>query len=341
MSRSVVKLIQDNLFSGDSLTTAGIDFICRYYEKKYPDRGRIFHVEYFDDISSANAGSEDFCKSFTEILRANPACGAFKIVVSSCCDKEKKTLAHSCPVVIAGGKIILPIGGNSSFFADVAQKIDLQIVKPRYDKSYGSFQADNTSCSMIAIALLKDLTEQDLALMAKFESGFEPLAKSLKYAQSPDFLDHFPEQKAKNIKPYGKVPTTLEEYFCKNYVSNFGLGDDSFGFATDDCAAMNPFEDIDLKDDPFDLETDDYAAIDPSYDIDLEGNSAALGDYTIALFQSTKISTKAQFFMSKMKKTILEGDEDEELKEFFEKCLEGKNKKAVKLVDLSATGRSK
>lgn len=109
----------------------------------------------------------------------------------------------------------------------VAQSLGLEFVRQKplqhetlpdeeaRKKQKTSMQSDRKNCNGIAVGILKDLTQVDMARITEFENGFVPLPKMLKYAQSESFiLKNYPELAQQPISE--EKPITLMEYIKKN-----------------------------------------------------------------------------------------------------------------------------
>ena len=104
---------------------------------------------------------------------------------------------------------------NNELHHDLAQALGLPLIKPRQTNE--SFQADNTSCHMMAIGILKDLDSEDVRSVCEFDNNYITLPKSLKYCQSREYLAEVLDEKTEN-EPVKKDGRTAYQYLIDNRI---------------------------------------------------------------------------------------------------------------------------
>ena len=227
----------------DQFTKEGLDTLVAYYNEKYPKRGRIAHVtapvNIGMDLTETDKEKEE--RMIQEVASAaTPALQGLressplplKFVLTF---YQKRTTAgellaneqHSNPLLLTDKKLILlrdesePIG--IKYLQEISRRLGVNLIqqividptqpkKPREQRT--SIQGDHKNCNGIAVGILKDLDQSDLAKVSQFEDGYLPLAKMLKYSQSEShIIKNFPTLANEPVKKDG---TTLLDYISQN-----------------------------------------------------------------------------------------------------------------------------
>lgn len=225
----VIRKKRSPFFIGDDFTASGLQTATEYYNQKYPERGAINLLLMPDGYSV-----DELALKIKELRKNNPEGNPIKVIITSSnrvsSDEEDIQYPyHSQPAIITRDKIISMrdeyYENTPTISKILANKLGLELVecKPedKEDRKYypPSFQADYRSCHFIALGILKDLTLEDLEIVSTFESGYKPLAKSLKYSQSGRFIDEMLNEETARVA-VKKDGSNVKEYFRKHTIKD-------------------------------------------------------------------------------------------------------------------------
>lgn len=215
------------------LTTRGIEAMAQYYSEKYSEREPISGITAFA-VRDLEEGPEDIVEAdqikFDRVVSETAANAISQITRSKTPQKIMLTVGvkntpestevdpasmHAMPLVLTSDKLISLRDEKEDYhqliLQQIAEALGVGLVKPR--ETATSIQGDHSSCMGIAAGILKDLNNNDLAQVAKFQDGYEPLAKMLKYSQSLSHIRNFPAIQDEPVKESGQ---SLIDYVREN-----------------------------------------------------------------------------------------------------------------------------
>lgn len=226
MSRAAQKPLSISLGSDLILTDTSMDVFIEYYNEKYPARPKINHVKVNIKSLSVSEVSDGF---MSEIKMLHKSAEPLKMVFALYQDNGVcELLYHATPIIITDRKLIF-LRDEKDFavcelLQKVAQGLGLEIVEQveteiglDIEEDNSSFQYDRVSCGAIAVGILKDIDNEDIAKISDFDTCYTPLPKMLKYSQSTSYLRRFSEELLK--MPVKESGESLGEYVVRNKVA--------------------------------------------------------------------------------------------------------------------------
>jgi len=205
-----------------------LEILIEYYNQKYEERGNIHHVFFNLD------GDGSDLKNKLDKISNDSDCNPIKLIITSI--KEDK-ISHSEPFCLSKNKLISLRDSTrfSEFFQKNSSDLKIPFITPKIVKGK-SYQGDAESCHFIAIAILKDLTKEDLKRLSSVEDGYIPSAKMFKYSQSISYIEGFNKEMLKS-----KIKES-EPQDLGSYISTYKNGSDDGSIIKD--KYENKFEKI-------------------------------------------------------------------------------------------------
>ena len=174
---------------GRDVLKKNFHYLVEYYNQKYPDRGKIYHL----DLSLIPKSYHEPLTTLIDKIEADKIEDGSKLVLNI-------SGSHSDPCVlfISEGtsedkkyKLVL-LRDSNSFYERMSHK-RVEIVYPKVIENK-SYQGDSSSCHYIALTILKDLTKEDIESLRGAKDGFLLSAKNLKYSQSITYAAEMDEK---------------------------------------------------------------------------------------------------------------------------------------------------
>ena len=190
-----------------------LEIAAEYYNQKYPERGEI-HVCFLQGASCESDYHEQI-NSIASRITQYPA----KIIITT--RPYSQTLEHSHPCILTKDKLISLRQDNrdDSHRYNIANKLGVTLINPKSSES-DYFQEDYTSCHFIALAILKDLTREDISELSDYNNEYLPMAKMMKYCQSPKVVQKVLSDEGKEtaVKKDGR---TVKDYITQRFDTIF------------------------------------------------------------------------------------------------------------------------
>lgn len=194
-------------FARDFIDLKELKILIEYYNQKYQDRGQIFHV-----VFNSNGDGSDLIESVKKISDTQKNAPT-KLIITS---MSEGTITHSEPFCLSENKLIALRDSNrfSEFFKNHSLNSKIPFIAPKIIEKK-SYQGDAESCHFIAMAILKDLTKEELEKLSVAENGYVPSPKMFKYSQSLFYVEGFGDQNILQSNIKESKPQNLESYISK------------------------------------------------------------------------------------------------------------------------------
>lgn len=205
-------------------TRAGLELLTEYYNEKYFDRPKTLLL--IANYNEVDIEGNEVCFQAVKQIRSLNLETPQKILFSIANEDGENALLHSAPLLITHDKLILLTSERDKMakkiYKKIAHELKLEFIEPLPSEKL-SFQADQTSCHMIAGSILKDLNHLDIKLISTLENNYKInplLTKLLKYSQSTQYNYHIlSKDSMTSIKSNG---TKLEDYVLNGKSHEFG-----------------------------------------------------------------------------------------------------------------------